>query len=202
MKKVLIGMPTVGNIPTQTVAALMQLRTKMGNPQVAFVNNSLVYDARNEICLQAINEGFDEVLFIDSDMIFPDDAYEKLEALDCDIASGVYYGRAGEHKPVVYYEVTPRTEKEPATAKAFETIPDGTFSIKGCGMGLCLIQRRAIEEICQMTNNMPFEPWNGLGEDLAFCYRAKKEGFTIKANTYIPLGHIGTAIYTAKDYQR
>ena len=47
MKKVLIGMPTVGNIPTQTVAALMQLRNRMGNPQVAFVNNSLVYDARN-----------------------------------------------------------------------------------------------------------------------------------------------------------
>ena len=202
MKKVLIGMPTVGNIPTQTVAALMQLRNRMGNPQVAFINNSLVYDARNEICLQAINEGFDEVLFIDSDMIFPDDAYEKLEALDSDIATGVYYGRAGRHIPIVYTKVIPRSESKGAEAVYKVEIPSGTFTVEGCGMGMCLIRTEVIKELCKAHNNAPFEPFLGLGEDLAFCYRATQSGYKIKANAYIPLSHIGTAIYTAKDYQR
>lgn len=201
MKKVLVAMPNIGGIPPKTVASLYQLLKAMKLPAVAFIESSLVYDARNSAIEQAVNEGFEEILFIDSDLIFPDDAYEKLEALDSDIATGVYYKRAGDHSPVVYREVKPSTDTESAEAKFFETIPEGTFSVEGCGMGMCLIQIEAIKKIYNNGCKLPFEPFDGLGEDLAFCYRARQIGLTIKANSYIPLGHIGTAIYTKENYK-
>ncbi|MBP5454271.1 MAG: hypothetical protein J6Y09_06640 [Lachnospiraceae bacterium] len=208
MSKVLIGMPNIGGIPPKTVASLLQL-VKRINPQVIFLSSSLIYDARNDIALEAINGGYDELLFIDSDLVFPDDCYEKLKALDADIATGIYYGRAGKHNPIVYREVK-RLEAitdgadtiiHPAEAKHFETIPEGTFEIAACGMGMCLIKVDVLKKLCKTWTNKPFEPCDGLGEDLAFCYRAKQAGFKIKANSYIPLGHIGEKVYTKEDYK-
>ena len=205
MSKVLIGMPNIGGIPPKTVASLLQL-VKRINPQVMFLSSSLIYDARNDIALEAINGGYDELLFIDSDLVFPDDCYEKLKALDADIATGIYYGRAGKHNPIVYQRVEPMEVNDkniiPAEATPFQVIPEGTFEVKGCGMGMCLIQVEVLKELCERSNNTPFEPFRGLGEDLAFCYHATHSGFHIKANSYIPLGHIGERVYTKEDWQR
>lgn len=208
MSKVLIGMPNIGGIPVKTVASLLQLVKKI-NPQVMFLSSSLIYDARNDIALEAINGGYDELLFIDSDLVFPDDCYEKLKALDADIATGIYYGRAGEHIPIVYEEIKPleaitdgkETTITPAEANHFKAIPEGTFEVQGCGMGMCLIKVDVLKKLCKTWTNKPFEPCDGLGEDLAFCYRAKQAGFRIKANSYISLGHIGERVYTKEDYK-
>lgn len=217
MSKVLIGMPNIGGIPVKTVASLLQLVKKI-NPQVMFLSSSLIYDARNDIALEAINGGYDELLFIDSDLVFPDDCYEKLKALDADIATGIYYGRAGKHNPIIYQTVKPLTlipmlpskdivpsEQgnmfEPAEARTFDMIPEGTFEVQGCGMGMCLIKVEVLKKLCRENHNTPFEPYMGLGEDLAFCYRAAQSGFKIKANSYIQLGHIGERVYTKEDYK-
>lgn len=206
MKKVLIGMPNMGSIPTKTAVCLFNLKDRMQGTRVALPECSLIYQIRNDICREALADGFDEVLFIDSDLIFPDDAYEKLEALDADIASGIYYGRAGDHRPVVYQKVATKwIDKkgvvQSAVAENFKTIPDGTFEIAACGMGMCLIKRKVLEVLFKEYAEEPFEPFDGLGEDLAFCFRAKKHGFNIKANSYIPLGHIGTQVFTKGDYK-
>ena len=204
MSKVLIGIPNMGAIPPRTVASLFQLWERMPQKRAVMPECSLIYQVRNDICMEALQNGFDEVLFIDSDIVFPEDAYEKLEALDCDIATGIYYGRAGEHKPIVYQSVTSKwTDKKgdihAAVLENFKEIPNGTFEVAACGMGMCLIRRNVLEKLFEKYLMEPFEPFDGLGEDVAFCYRAKKEGFTIKANRYIPLGHIGDRVYTKED---
>ena len=66
---------------------------------------------------------------------------------------------------------------------------------------MCLIKVDVLKKLCKRWTNKPFEPYDGLGEDLAFCYRAKQAGFRIKANSYIPLGHIGERVYTKEDYR-
>lgn len=207
MSKVLIGMPNIGGIPPKVASCLFKLAKRINADSVAFLDCSLIYDARNDFALEAINGGYDELLFIDSDIIFPDDCYEKLKALDADIATGIYYGRRGNHNPIIYKEITPLRLTEdgkdfiPAESKPFDEIPEGTFEVKGCGMGMCLIKTKALDEICEVSHNAPFEPYMGLGEDLAFCYRAAQSGFKIKANSYIQLGHIGERVYTKEDYK-
>ena len=44
---------------------------RVGECQVSFILNSLIYDARNKFCQQAIEGEFDYILWLDSDMVFP-----------------------------------------------------------------------------------------------------------------------------------
>ena len=79
---ILVGIPTVGTVDIQYVNSLMNLVvTSVGlrrEIRVKHIENSLVYDARNKIVKQAIDENFEYVLFIDSDMVYNGDALEVL----------------------------------------------------------------------------------------------------------------------------
>ena len=44
-----------------------------------------------------------------------------------------------------------------------------------------------------------FTPINGVGEDLAFCWRARQLGYRIWCDPRIPLGHVGYTVVT-KDF--
>ena len=199
--KVLIGMPTLGEIPVKTVASLIALDKPQGS-EIGFVNNSLVYDARNELCQRAINGGFDYLFFIDSDMIFPADTLTKLMALNTDIATAVCYARQGKHEPCVYSKVCKRTLFHDSYTEQCNHIPSGTFDVEGCGMAVCLITAEVVKKMCKKYGNTPFEPFGNMGEDLAFCYRARKLGYKIKADGSMPIGHIGESVITRKDYKK
>ncbi len=198
--KILVGMPTLGTIPVKTVASLFALDRPAGT-EIGFVSNSLVYDARNELCQRAVNGNFDYLFFIDSDMIFPPDTLTKLMALDTDIATAVCYARKGKHEPCVYHKVVKRNLFHDSEAEHVKQIPDGVFEVDGCGMAVCLIKIDVIKRLVKKCKGTPFEPFGNMGEDLAFCYRARKLGFEIKADATIDIGHIGEAIITKGDYK-
>ena len=198
--KVLIGMPTLGEIPVKTVASLLSLEKPQGS-EIGFVSNSLVYDARNELCQRAVNGGFDYLFFIDSDMIFPADTLTKLMALNTDIATAVCYARKGKHEPCVYNRVVKRSLFHDSEANHFFTIPEDAFRIAGCGMAVCLIKTEVLKKLVKKYKGTPFEPFGNMGEDLAFCYRARKLGFEIKADASIDIGHIGETVITKGDYK-
>lgn len=198
--KILIGMPTLGTIPVKTVASLLALDRPAGT-EIGFVSNSLVYDARNELCQRAVNGGFDYLFFIDSDMIFPADTLTKLLALNTDIATAVCYARKGRHAPCVYKKLCKRSWLHESAAEPCSEIPNGLFEAAGCGMAVCLITAEVVKKMCKKYKNTPFEPFGNMGEDLAFCYRARKLGYRIKADGSIPIGHIGEAIITKEDYK-
>ena len=40
----------------------------------------------------------------------------------------------------------------------------------------------------------------GTGEDVTFCYKAKKAGFEVWMDTSIKLGHLGAATIITEDY--
>ena len=199
--KVLIGMPTLGEIPVKTVASLLSLDKPQGS-EIGFVNNSLVYDARNELCQRAVKGGFDYLFFLDSDMIFPADTLTKLMALNTDIATAVCYARQGKHEPCVYSKLVKRNLFHESSSECFTDVSQGIFDIAGCGMAVCLIKIDVVKKLVKKYKGTPFEPFGNMGEDLAFCYRARKLGYKIKADGTIPIGHIGEAVITKKDYER
>lgn len=199
--KILIGMPTLGEIPIKTVASLFALDRPAGT-EIGFTHNSLVYDARNEFCQRAVNGGFDYLFFIDSDMIFPPDTLTKLLALNTDIATAVCYARKGNHAPCVYNRVVKRNLFHDSEAEHVKQIPDGVFEVAGCGMAVCLIKADVLKRLVKKYKGTPFEPFGNMGEDLAFCYRARKLGYRLKADSTIPIGHIGETVITREDYKR
>lgn len=186
-EKILIGMPCMDMIPIKTVGCLL------GMPGAkTLVANSLVYDARNSLVSQAINGGYEYLLFIDSDMIFNQDTLDKLLAMDKDIATGVYYARRGDHAPVCYPKLYPKSIFRKQEAVKFTVLPKAKiFKVEGCGMGFCLIKTSALRKIVKRYPN-PFEPIKNLSEDLAFCYKARKCGFDIWARSDVLLKHIGS----------
>jgi len=198
--KVLIGIPSTGAIPIKTVQSLMSLK-RPEKSAFFFEAFSLVYFARNDICDVALRENWDYVLFVDSDMVFPPDALDRLMALNADVATAVYYARTGKHTPQIYSKIYPRTDEAKQICERFTEVPNGVFEVEGCGMGLCLIKREVIAEVTKEWY-APFEPLPGLGEDFSFCYKARERGFKILADSTIEVGHIGEKIYTKEDYER
>lgn len=199
MPKVLIAMPCMDTIPVQTVGSLLGLDKPSGS-QIVFVANSLVYDARDQLCQIAINNNMDYLLFIDSDMIFPKDSLDKLIARDKDIVSGVYYARKGNHEPVVYKGIKKSPFRKPQIERfTKDELSKDFFEIGACGMGLCLIKIDVIKKIWSKKQE-PFRPLKHIGEDLSFCVRAKKSGFKIYADSTIELGHIGQTTFRQSDW--
>ena len=200
---VLVGMPTTGVatgcIPIQVSACLISLAKACPAIDVVFDENSLVYDSRNTMIEQAILGGYDYLMFIDSDIIFPADGVLQLLADKRDIVTGVYYERKGEHRPVIFKNVTLRDGDIPPHADFVEKV-EPIMEIDACGMGFCLIRVDAIKPVIQ-ENKSPFEPYSGLGEDLSFCYKCKQKGLKIWADSRFDLKHLGITAFGKEDYK-
>jgi len=199
--KILVGIPcmekvcsltdiSVGNLPNATDAEI----------HLRYGDGSLVYVSRNALCQEAVEGDYTHLFFVDSDMVFPPKTLTWLLAHDKDIATAVCYARGGNHEPQVYTDMKPATKKRGAVAVRATDV-DGVFPIKACGMAVCLIKVDLIRKMFENGIN-PFEPFGGMGEDFSFCVRAQKLGASMIADGTFPIGHIGTYIYTKKDWIR
>ena len=193
--KILLGMPSVGMIPAKTVISLLQT-VKKGVVDAVIVTGSLVYDSRDEIATYAVNNGYDYVLYADSDMIFGKEDLSNLLAHDDDIVSGLYVTRHGENKNVAYTKIIKREEKPyKAPELVHDTETEGYSEIAAVGFGFCLIKIDVLKTMFKRYKSL-FEPKWGFGEDIAFCHRAKKCGYKIHIDRDVKLGHIGDVIYS------
>ena len=106
--KVMIAVPCLDMVHTGFCRSLVNLKKPPG--ETIFAQSSLVYDSRNLLSEIAIEKGFDRVLWLDSDMTFEPDFYEKLaKHLDegIEFVSGIYKTRKLPSKMVVYETVEP-----------------------------------------------------------------------------------------------
>ena len=199
--RVLVGMPTTGSVPIQVVASIVKMVKSNPNIDIVFDENSLVYDSRNNILEEAIVSGYDYLLFIDSDIIFPADAVLQLLVDKKDIVTGVYYERKGDkHRPVLFKNVQIRDGNNPPTAEFVEDV-EPFMSVDACGMGFCLIKLDAIQPVIKEYLS-PFEPYQGIGEDLSFCYKCKQMGIDIWADSRFDLKHLGIQAFGKEDYKK
>lgn len=202
--KYLIALPCMDTVQTLFMKSLLGMhrpeRTEFG-----IACSSLVYDARNSLAVKAITEGFDRVLWIDSDMTFEPDMMNRLIAhLDAgkDIVSGLYITRKPPFKPVIFesigYERVGETfEVIPRARTMYEYPKDSVFEIAGAGFGGVMTPVPILKAIYDKYG-LPFTPMLGFGEDLSFCLRAQDMGYKMWCDSTIKLGHVG---YTTIDEQ-
>ena len=166
-------------------------------PETSFtvVKNTLVHVARNVIAANAIQAGFDRVMWFDSDMKFPPDTLMRLSA-DMDqgleFVTGLYFTRKPPISPVLYSELNYRDTPEghEAGAGIYTGYPDGLTEIAGAGFGCCLTSVDLIRRVSDVFG-APFAYKPGFGEDLSFCHRVIQIGAKMYCDTSVKCGHVG-----------
>lgn len=171
---------------------------------------SAIDQGRNQIATNALRDGFEELLWIDSDVAFDPDSVERLRSHGLPVTCGVY-PKKGRRSFACNF---PGDVKQISFGKA-----GGLIEIPYAGAGF-LHTRREVYQVMQERLRLPacnerfgpsmvpfFQPmivpdgqgqWY-LAEDFAFCHRARACGFRIMADTTIRLKHIGSYAYSWED---
>lgn len=194
--KTLIVIPCMDQVPTQFCQSLAMLK-KEGECAIAFQMSSLIYMARNELAMKAIQMGADYIFWLDSDMVFEPDLmtrmFKTLEEKSADFVSGLYFKRFPPYEPVAYSKFD-IVNDEIVTEKMTE-VPTEITSVGGVGFG-CVLMSTAMALAVFNEYNTMFAPIGNVGEDIAFCYRAKTLGYDILLDPSIRCGHVGHYVVT------
>jgi len=201
--------PHTGFIHPECDDALKELERR-GYPVRRVGGFSAIDQGRNQLATDALVEGFQETLWIDSDIGFHPDAVEQLRGHALPITCGIYPKKG---KPGLACHVGPGTPTVVFGRRG------GLVEITYAGAGFLHVRREVyltIQEklglpVCNEGFGRPmipfFQPlvrqldeghWY-LAEDFAFCERARQCGYAIRADTTIRLWHIGTYRYGWED---
>lgn len=197
--KLLIGIPCMDTMPVQFVQSLTALERKLKDDGVWFteciVPGTLVYMARDKIAGIAVNEGYTHVLWLDSDMVFNDKLLEDLMMCKKPFVSCVYQGRRPGYHSCIFKSI------DLTHVERFEEYPREPFEIEGCGFGAVLMETDILKAV---FNNFKtcFTPLPSLGEDIAFCFRARDLGYKLYAEPNCQLGHVGHITIYPEDHEK
>lgn len=171
---------------------------------------SAVDAARNQMATDALARGFDEIMWIDSDIVFNPDDVERLRNHNLPVTCGIYPKKGPRQ---LACEFLPHT-----TSVQFGRI-GGLLEIRYCGFGFTHTRREVYEvvtgrlglPVCNRRFGAALVPFFApmviaesagawaISEDYAFCERARRCGFSIIADTTIRLWHVGLYRYGWED---
>lgn len=194
--KILIAVPCMDQVPAAFCNSLAILQ-KTGDCVLMMKSGSLIYTSRNSLATAAIQEDFDYVFWLDSDMVFkPDTLIRMMDTLkknDYDILSGLYFRRVPPYSPVLFDKMDIDLTAEKADYSEFDHIPDQIFEVGACGFGCVLMKTDVFFDVQSKFGNM-FAPIGNNGEDVAFCWRARECGYKIWCDPSVICGHVGYSI--------
>ena len=193
--KTLIAIPCMDYLEADFVDCLIHMRP-VGEVEIRLLKASLVYDARNQITKYALDSDFDYVLWLDSDMTFESDLMEKLMAdiegrEDIDAVTGLCFGRRPPFKPCIYNRLEVKQDGNMVTPIAenwFDYPRDQLFEVEACGFACVLMKIGTLP--ATGIYGVPFYPVGGMGEDLTYCWRAKKLGLRFWCDSRLKIGHL------------
>jgi hypothetical protein len=165
---------------------------------------------RSQMATDALRDGFEELLWIDSDIGFDPDEVDRLRANPHPIVSGIYPKKGVR---AIASHLLPETKSILFGADG------GVIEIKYAATGFLLTRAHVYRDIqafhdlpaCNTQFGNPLVPYflplivdDGqgpwyLGEDFAFCHRARAAGHSIMADTRLRLWHIGKCRYGWED---
>ena len=207
--KTLIAVPCMDMLHTQFHTSMMGLRLANIGSEIEYANcvTSLIYDARNRLAHKAVIDGFDRVVWFDSDMVFDSDVYERFHArLDegYDIVSGLYFTRKEPVAPVAYKELAFEKDGDYWMPKAipYDNYPENEpYAVEACGFGGIAMKTKVLEDI-KNEFGPPFNPNQYYGEDISFCQRARALGYEIFVDPAIKLAHMAMVPITEETFKR
>ena len=184
--KLMVAIPTLDYIHFEFARCLVGLTRQLEQDgvdfDVCFLGGTLVYNGRDTLAANAVNEKYTHVLWLDADMMFNPDIFNRLYAHGKDIVTGVYHSRHAPYDSCIFTNLDP--------VEKVKDYPKELFEIAGCGFGCILTSTEALRWVYRDNGNC-FQPMLQFGEDIAFCIRARESGFKIFCDPEIQAGHIG-----------
>ncbi len=203
--KTMIAIPCMDMMHTRFVQSLIGMRVS-GEIQYNFGMSSLVYDSRNKLSSMAIEGGFDRVLWLDSDMVFAPDLFERLNhQMDMGrrFITALCVKRKHPVQATIYKSVMMTEENGIRVPKAYtytDYPKDSLFEVAASGFGCVMTDVQLLQDITDKFG-LPFSPVLGFGEDLSFCQRAREIGAALYCDSSIKVGHIGYKEFTEFDIE-
>ena len=197
MKKILIAVPTNKYVETDTMKSIYDLIVPEGyTTELQFFYGYQVDQIRNLIADWGKN--YDYVFNIDSDIILPSDTLVKMIRADKDIISGLYIQRKPDEHILEVYQDNGRGGVENIPYWAIEG--RGVIPIASCGFGCVLIKGEVYRKIKypHFLYQSAIDHANTVSEDVYFCLKARRTGFTIWTDTNIQCEHIGSTKFRVK----
>ena len=195
--KVFIAVPSMDTLPALFCQSLALLQ-RAGDTVIGFEVGSLVYNARNNLARQAIKAEADWVLWLDSDMVFSPDLLQRMLKVctenGIDFLTALCFRRKPPFTPCLFDRLD-KIEKG-ASYTAIMSVPDGRFKVGGCGFAGVLMSTDVLMSVASKFNGRMFDPLEGFGEDVSFCWRARQCGYDIWCDSEIEMGHVGSCIVT------
>ena len=196
--KLLIAIPSMDTLRVEFVKSLLELTDQLNQDGVAYevkiISGTLVYTARDALARHAVNNEFDEVLYIDTDMVFDRHLFEDLHIHGKDMICGLFISR---HNPYVSCHFSNLDPIDRIT-----DFPDDIFRIAACGFGCVLVKARVLKDVLNANKGKAFIPEHKMGEDVAFCKRATDCGYEIWCDPTVRIGHVGSLVIWPEDAPR
>lgn len=185
---VFVAILTRGIVPTQWAQSFRALQLP-DTARIAFYSGMPFDHARNVAVEQAINHGFNHLMFLDDDVLPPPDVYYRLVAHSADIISGLYHRRQNPIYPVAMI----KTETGYGWISEYNR---GVINVDLVGAGCLLIHRLVLEKMKKpwfewLIDREDIKEGERFSEDFAFCAKAQKLGYQILLDTSIECSHAG-----------
>lgn len=199
--RILIAIPNLGAVHPLLVMKLVKWFTAKinGVEQLSLFmpSNNIPHDSARNFCVQHfLKTDMTHLFFIDSDVVPPDDALEKLVAADKQFITGLYPSMRMDNNKNQAVKVYNAFVYGDDGQGGYGLIPimdgeGGVVPIDRAGGGCLLISREVIEKVG--------EPWfkfqyhsSGImyyGEDIDFCKKAQDAGFQLFAHLDVKCNH-------------
>lgn len=209
-----IGVPLPTHVPTDFIRNLVNIITT--TMKLPYVKSVMYMDKggvrtdknRNIIIKGALEAEMDYILWLDADMIYPNNIVDLYMQHNFDIIGCPYYKRTEPFSPVCYIDGT--NPIKPYRMINPLTLPkDSIAEVDGLGFGGVMVKTdvyRTMGDDMYMVYgsnfHLPFETTDQLTHDLVWCKKAKQYGYKILMHTGVKAGHISDYVVTEEDFRR
>ena len=206
-RKLAVLIPHTGEVSSEWCLKFKDIQMPPGSQ--VFMSRGMPIDVTRESMVKsALDQGFEWIFFLDSDVILPDKALEMLFSHKLPLINGMYKAK----KPGGFFWAVWMRTKTPDGKEAFAPISSWTGRLIQCdviGTGCMLVHRSVFEKIREKFPKLPWFLWSkdrnpalldsldlpdplmrDVSEDFYFCMLAKLAGFPTVVDTEVKCGHI------------
>lgn len=152
--------------------------------------------ARERTIKRALDLNPDWLMFLDSDVYPPKNAYDRLRSHELDVISAVYHVQKGIVHPAMW-----NLDEDGMLSGVAQYESNMIVEADAIGLGCCLVHSRVFDDIdppyVRWTQGYEEHEWDmsdiqedvGIGEDFYFCHKVKEAGYHIYVDTSVECIH-------------